>query len=481
MPDPDIIKKSVTKDDYADSPRGGIMNILVPGWYPGLDWIAMPPDPPSYWSQERDAVLRSTVYHEAFCADAVGIASTKMVSQAWEISSEITLRAKRAQETLLNSDYVALMFRHIRDYITTDNGAFVEIVRATSAIGSRIIGVVHLDSLRITRTGDPKIPAIYRDRRGVEHEIKDYQIIMLSDMPDPGEAFNGVGFCAASRCYREIHKLTAINRYVTEKVSGRRPLAIHFINSISPTKLEEARLAAEQDASRKGQFVYMGAIVIPILDADKTPEVATVPLAEMPDGFNRKEETDFTILSYANAIGLDPQDLQPLTGQSLGAGAQSQVLDDKSKGKGLAAWKQAWTHQYNLKVLDEETTFVFVEKDYRDQERQGAVTKLRAEGMKVMTDATILTPAQALQVLVDADELPKEFLTEDMTPGDTLSDTEKPETEEALPEAEVIPVTPDVAVPPETLPVETKEAKSADALIAQEMARAVELYQGVTA
>lgn len=107
-----------------------------------------------------------------------------------------------------------------------------------------------------------------------------------------------------------------------------------------------------------------------------------VTLAELPDRFNRKEETDLAILTYANSIGLDVQDLQPLTGQQLGAGAQSQVLDEKSKGKGLAAWRQGFMHELNEAVLDERTTFAFIENDYRDQEwasPEKVDTKLRSK------------------------------------------------------------------------------------------------------
>jgi len=162
----------------------------------------------------------------------------------------------------------------------------------------------------------------------------------------------------------------------------------------------------------------------------QAPEVAVVPLSELPDRFNRREEFDIALLTYANNIGLDPQDLQPLTGQALGTGAQSQVLDEKSKGKVLATWRQEFTHYVNEYLLDELTSFAFIEKDYRDMERQAQISKARAEVSKLRIEAGITQPAQEMQVLVDLDELPKEFMPADAT-GDSLSDTEKPEQEAA--------------------------------------------------
>lgn len=424
----DIIKKSVTSGDYAESPRAGIFNFLVPL---GLNSTGgLPPELPAYWSQSRDRVLRSTILHEDFWGGAIAIAITKMSSLAWEVDSEIPLRSKRLQEILLNTNWVKFIGMHLRDFLTTDNGSFVEVVRATSSPVSKVMGIIHLDSARCTRTGDPEIPLIYTDRRSREHEMQAHQVFMLSDMPDPSELLFGVGLCAASRAYKSIYKLAVIDRYVGEKVSGRRPLAIHFVSSVGPKQLESIRIAAEEDAARQGILSYMGAIVVPLMDASTAPQVATVPLAELPDRFNRKEEFDIGLLAYANSIGLDPQDLQPLTGQAIGTGAQSAVLDEKAKGKGLASWRQEFIHNVNEYLADELTTFMFIENDYRDKERRAGIGKMTADTSAVRIGAGITTAAQELQVLVDEDQLPKEFLPEDVT-GDTLSDTEKPEKEAA--------------------------------------------------
>lgn len=477
MSEPEIIQQSVTRNDYAETPRSGIINFMAP-WAAPFSTDGLPPQPPVYWNQQRDWTLRSTVYNEDMWASAVGIAITKMSSLAWEVDSEIPLRAKRAQELLLATDWTAFLSMHLRDFLTTDNGAFIEIVRVGKAQASRIMGLVHLDSMRCTRTGDPDTPVIYRDRKGYEHEIQSWQVICLSDMPDPGETYFGVGLCAASRSYRAIYKLSVIERYVSEKVSGRRPLAIHFINSISPKQLSQAREAAESDAARQGVLSYMGAIVAPLMDADKPPDVSTAPLAEMPDRFDRKQETDLAILTYANAIGLDVQDVQPLTGQPLGTGAQSQVLDEKSKGKGLAAWRQDFMHNLNEMVLDERTTFAFIENDYRDQERKAAISKMRAEVSKTRIDGRITTAGQELQVLVDLDELPKEFLPQDTTPGDTLSDDEKPQSEEIGAGAETVDQQqPEAKQPPaEQVKTTTKATDKLDNLIDGEIGEAKKLY-----
>jgi hypothetical protein len=433
-----IYTKSVTKDDLGEvHASGGIIRMIVPlmqGFGTGDgSAIQIPPQPPPYWTPRRDLMLRATVHHESMWAAAIGIAITKMACLSWEVTSEVPRRAARAQDILLEADglrvgWVAFIMKHLRDYLTTDNGSFIEIVRETSRASSKIVGLRHLDSMRITRTGDPAIPAIYRDRVGNLHELKDYQIIMLSDMPDPADTYYGVGQCAASRAYYAIYKLAAIEWYLREKVTGMRPLAIHIVNGILDKQLKSAVDTAKEDQTSKGVAAYMGAVMIGI-PADQSPGLVTIPLADFPDRFNRKEEFDIAMLTYADCIGLDPQDLQPLTGQAIGTGAQSQVLADKTKAKGLSAWRQDFSHALNTFVLDEKTIFAFTELDYRDMEAKAKVSQARAGVASSRITAQITTPAQELQILVDDDELPKEFLPQDVTPGDTLSDSEKPESE----------------------------------------------------
>ena len=227
-----FLTQSVTAADYPQVYRDGVIRMVVPFWnFTDQARITLPPQPPAYWSLQRDMYLRASIHNEAFWAAAVGIALTKMVSLAFEIKSPVTKRARDAQELLLQADtrrvgWVGFLSKNLRDFLTTDNGSFVEIVRASRAYGSRITGLKHLDSLRCTRTGDPEYPVLFRDRMGKMHELRDYQVISLSDMPDPGETWFGVGFCAASRAYSAIYKLATIEWYLREKVGGLHPLGI---------------------------------------------------------------------------------------------------------------------------------------------------------------------------------------------------------------------------------------------------------------
>ena len=428
MPETDFIVKSVTAGD-AGTVQGGVMSLIIPQIWGNMNNIPIPPQQPVYWSPGSDVVLRATVHAEAMWAAAVGIAISQTASKAFEIKTNQPRKAKKFQELFLYADgrtvgWVSFLSKHLRDFLCSNNGAFVEIVRANKSHGSEIIGIRHLDSARCSRTGDPDIPLLYRDRKNKVHELKNYQCMLFSDMPDPSEMYYGVGLCAAARSYPAIYKLATMEWYLREKVGGLRPLAIYIVNGLLQQQVEGAVKAAQEQTVAKGLAAYMGAVMVGI-PGDKSPEVATIPLAELPDRFDRKEEFDIAILTYANNLGLDPQELQPLSGSSLGTGAQSQVLHDKAMGKGLAAWQQQWTHQVNELILPETVIWQFIEKDIRDMKAHADYEKVKVETAKAAVEGGILMPEQAVQVLVDDDILPREFLPKDATGEVTLTDPDK--------------------------------------------------------
>ena len=437
MPSPnggraEVLRDSVTRADHTTDAgrRGSVFMFWMPGAVGGL--ISLPPYPPPYWTFSRDSVLRSTLQYESMWADAIYIGLTKISALSYDVAGDVHARVKRIHELLLQADlysgWVQFLQKHLRDFLLTDNGAFIEIVRASSAAGSRITGLVPLDSRRCQRTGDPNIPVIYTDRQGRPHEMRDYQIILMADLPESSEPYFGVGFCAASRAYRAIYKLANIETYVSEKVSGRRALAIHLVSTISQEQLDSALATAEAEAAAKGQNSYLGAVVIPILDPSTEPKVATIELAGLPERFEAEKERRHAVLTYANAIGFDPQELDPalLESQAQGAGSQARVIDDKSSGKGLVAYRQQLTHKLNWEVLDSRTWFYFHERDFRDQQLRATIDGTIIDNTTKMQQSNILDEVEARQYLADHDVLSKDYLPVDLTQTETWSDTEKP-------------------------------------------------------
>lgn len=439
--DSELLKKSVTSGDFTQYERDGVVNLMIPfaGW--GVDRINLPPRLPAYWSWTRDDVLRATVFREGFWSAAVGIAISKVAAKGFEVSGEGGRRREHARDLILYADgrqagWTQFVSKHLRDFLLTDNGAFVEIIRARKGWGAKIIGIRHLDSRRCTRTGDPETPVLYRDRRGYQHELKFHQVMTFSDLPDGGETYYGTGLSAASRAYTQIYKLAGLEWYMNEKVRGTQPLAIHVVNGLLDKQVKGAVESAKNQAISTGVTSHMGAVIIAI-PSQNSPGLVTIPLAELPDGFNRKEEFDIAVLTYANALGLDPQELQPLSSSNLGTSAQSQVLHQKAKGRGLVTWTGDWIHKINEWVMPDKITFAFSEDDLDDENKKATNQKARTDVAAARVQAGFTTADQERQLLADAGDIPKEYLEQDITPAGSLDDDEKePEDKTGGPAAE---------------------------------------------
>ena len=89
------------------------------------------------------------------------------------------------------------------------------------------------------------------------------------------------------------------------------------------------------------------------------------------------------------------------------------------------AWRQAFTHMLNEFVFGEYVNFYFIEKDYRDQRAAQEVTSARANYIASIIQAGIITPQQGLQLLVDAKDLPRDFMPKDMTITEVYGDNER--------------------------------------------------------
>ena len=460
--------KSVKADDAISWPAGRILQILVPNPSPSTILPAVLP----FSLKDRDRVLAVTPRCEAQWGAANGIAITKVASLAWDVKGDVALRSKRAQELCHNADWVngpggwiPFLSKQLRDYNNTNNGCHYEIIRQSEAYGSKILGIGHLSSKACYRTGDPENPIIYRDKIGREHLLKWWQVVSMADLPESDEWFFGAGLCAAERAYSQIIKMSAVERYVYEKVSASRPLAIHIVNGMMSDDFNTLIQDTQDQQAQKGLSSYMGAIIMATLKPDIAPALVTIPLAELPDGFNAEEERARSDLIYANALGLDPQDLRPMSGQQLGAGAQSAVLHEKAKGRGLVSFRQGFVHNMNELVLDDKTKFLFTEKDYDDQEKTAQISSLRADVATKRITAQITSAEQERQLMVDTDELPKWVIPDDQTATETISDTDKPDVDDSTTAGEEasgeVPMAPPAtaAAPPPVLPTEHKSLK----------------------
>lgn len=437
LPEVRAQKNSLIKDD-----DGRLIRIVIPWHNPGP---ALPDKIPasaiSYgFDKVRDNLLLSTPKYEAQWATSITTAISKVAAMAWELSGPVKTKRDRYHEILLNFHagmgiygWIPGISVGLRSFFTTGY-QLVEIERSSKAGTSKAVALHNINPLKALFTGDSLYPIEVMNGAGEFHKIPWHNVMVIGDVMNLTDG-DGLFESAAVRAYPQIKKLSSIEQYVYEKVSGRRPQSIYFVGGVLGESITEAIATAKNDANSENMTAFMGAAMVPVM-GDVPVSLAEIPLAEMPDGFDAKEERLHSAMIYASALGLDFQSVNPqlLGGQGMGStGNQSQVLKNKEKQSGIAAWKQQWTHLMNELVLDQRTLFSFKEIDLDDQGKEADTDgKLIGSAVQAVS-GQLMTPAQAVNWLVDRDVLPIEFAQADETAGETITDTQISKDEENKP------------------------------------------------
>ena len=426
--------QSVTQDDMANGTIRWVFPTFGLGQR-GRGFSTLPENVPAYtphvYFRARDSVLLSTPFHEGMWADAVNIATTKTAAWDWEVESPIPIRRKRLQNILLQSSagifngWVPFITAHLRSFLLAGI-SYVEIERETAAYTSRIKALHHLNPLRCQITDNPREPVLYFDRLGREHALKAHQVMIFGDGVDPTLGEKSLVESSAQRAYHSIILLSAIQTYLYEKVTGKRPLELNFVQGITNTHLTDAIKTTDEERRRGDSMLYMG-VAVQAIPGDVPIQKVNIPLSGLPDNFDPQLLRDDAYIKYANAIGLDVNDLDPRLAvrSNLGSGAQAVILDQKSKGRGLVAWKKQWIHQLGFWVADMTTKFIFSEETPDDQDKQATIDGKHIKNTNDMVSGGIITTEQGKNLLVDESVLPREFLEEDVTGGETLDDDDK--------------------------------------------------------
>jgi hypothetical protein len=317
--------------------------------------------------------MHSTLFNGAISNLAKDIAATP-----WEISGG-PQNSRYFQHLLLSSDFGGgwrnLILKIIRDYSVLDRGAFVELVgggKPNQPIRGRVTGVHSLDPLRCIPTGDPIYPVVYHSVRGIDpkgdsyHLLHHTRVYRFIDMPSTDERLfdNGManlGFCALSRYFGYYYAEMLMGRYNIERLEDQPPLG--FITSSGVQDLSAIMARFEADRRAEGQTVFRNLIQVQGYNPSDPPQINIIPFSQLPEGMDQKSAIEMNARLVALAIGVDPQDVMPLTGQAIGTGAQSKVLDSKARGKTKGDLLKIIERFINIAVLPSGMEFKFTEPD----------------------------------------------------------------------------------------------------------------------
>lgn len=429
----------------------GIMQLLtIAGAAAGSDAELLPPLP-GYWSQQRDRVLSMTVEFEDFWASAVSITVTKAAAMAFDVKGANDLQARKGMElfndhTNGGAGWAHFVSQNIQDFTCTDKGAFIEIDRQdNNKPGSKVIGLYHLDSHRCYLSGDPDKPVIYMDLHGVPHWLTWWQVFHIADLPNPRNNYFKIGRCAAGRAYRTIRRLVAGEVLDYQEMTGAKANTLELLSNLPPQQLE-GLFETDKTTRLVQQSIVQGNVILGTLTTKDTPGHITIKIRRKPEGWNQEMELEHGAIKYSDALGIDKADLKPFTGRMAGTATMSVIQHNKQSGKGLIVYQNSFEWFYSNYVLPTLASFHWITEDLGQKKQEADLFKTWMDSMVagVGKDGTVLDHDHAIQVLVDKDQLPREYLPngQDITPGVELENDEKllyPAGQEALPQATPAP------------------------------------------
>ncbi|MGQ9677112.1 MAG: hypothetical protein ACUVX1_15735 [Chloroflexota bacterium] len=372
--------------------------------------------PWGYSPAQRDMQLRRFWPTEPWLAGAVYSLSARDAALSWTLDGPPRTR-DAVHEILHGANFGAGWLDFITklrvDLFTTDNGAFIELIRAEDSPTSPVIGIANLDSGRCVRTGNRETPVLYTDIWGGVHKLKWYHVICLTEFPSPVESMNGMQLCAVSRVLRMAQILRDIAIYKHEKVSGRFAGAVHLVSGVKSDDVTDAINQAQLNADQRGLTRYMAPIVLGAKDPTVTVDAKAIELASLPNGYDEETTLKWYIANLALGFGAEFQDFAPLPGGNLGTSAQSEILHLKARGKGPKLFMQMLQHAFNFHgVMPRSVTFKFDERDPEFDKFRAERQKAVFEAHSMAIQAKILSPQVSRAMLEDDGLLKHEYVEE---------------------------------------------------------------------
>lgn len=364
--------------------------------------------------RQRDAELRAFWPTEPILAGAVYTVCVRNAMQTIELDGPP--RTVSAVQDMFddcdNGGGLSQLFMKVsEDIYCQDNGAFIELVgreRETDAVTS----LNHLDSAQCRRTGRLEEPVIWSDPlTGAQHHLKWYQVIVLSEMPSPIRTMYNVQYSALTRILRAAQIMRDISIMDAEKAAGRFTKRINLVSGVQTSTIEDKLRLHGEGADNRGLTRYVDHLVIGSLDPTANVSVATIDLAEAPEGFNPEVALKWYINNIAMAFGEDYQTFAPLPGGNLGSSQQSKTLEAKSKGKGPKAFTKMIVRAFRQQtVTPKSVTMGFEERDAIAEQETATVQSTRAETRAQRIQSGEITAQVARNIAQDDGDLKPEYM-----------------------------------------------------------------------
>lgn len=455
----DALKKTIQEFEPKDS-----TGLQSANWW---SYIFERSDIAPSWSDWRRDRFNREFYRNQYNGHVQGAYANlvkSVISTPYDISGASKKWTAYYQDVIVNAQFGqygggwrGFCSRLILDFLTLDNGAVTEIIGGGSETGEivgNVVGIAHLDGLRCAATGNSDYPIVYWSRKSNKlHKLNHTRVARFVDMPDGDEWAYGRGLSATSRIMATAQQFILMNKYSIQRLDDLPPAGLLMLNNVQKSVWEDARKTYTADRVKDGGDVWANVMVLLGLDAAAKIEANLLSFSNLPEHFDLQKYTEVLVNSLALELGVDPQDIWPLSGQPLGSGQQSEVLARKARGKMFGDILSMLERFINWYVLPKDMEFAFkpqddeAERTAADIAQQqvttantfvqmlGSTTQARELAMRYLADTVepfadvLLDPDGQLIELTDDDPKPQEAPTlvpppdettvEDVTPNAT--------------------------------------------------------------
>ena len=386
---------------------------------------------PGYWSPSRDKALRvfwkqpgaghlaSAMYNAQ--AKLLGI-PFRIVPRDPSIVSHVEQAEKIQQRLSVVSEFgqgfLAAMSKWYEDYLSQDNGAFMEVLgngKHDMSIEGAPIAIRHLDSSKCIRTGDPVYPVVYRDTNGkdkTDYKLHFSRVIYASQMPSATEELHGVGYCAVSRAIDVAQTLIDMNVYKREKLGSRPHSRLYVGKGISANDIMSAFRMADTAMDQSGYKRYSRNVAIGSED-NSDIDIDAIDLTSM-DQFDEGQSVPLAMNAIALAFGLNVNELWP----SSSGGEGSKKTGVRVRGKLPDQVTSTLEGEFNFKFLPPYLKMVFDFQDDDEDQQRAVIRDIRARSReRNMYGGTTKPQTERRVMLKDGDIDRNEFAEMELLDG----------------------------------------------------------------
>lgn len=295
------------------------------------------------WMCDRD--LRAIFYmlHNTLVQGAFDLFAQNVLSTPYEISggrNQTYTWQDIFFEAEFGEGYDSLVWKGIQDYLCLNRGWFMEKVSygdpsTPLSPNARILGLNHLDAMRIVLTGNLEYPyQYYSEYTGKLHTLHRSRVIHLVHAPSPNTSYPHYGKAPLYNILSQSHAQILLGRHQNELLSDLPPPGLVIFNNVKPENVADAMKTFEAERRSDDQQVFRAPLKMEGVKPNEPVSVTFVPLASVPSDFDYEKYMRVHVNLVALGLQVDPQDIWPLTGQSLGSGQQTKILQSKASGKG---------------------------------------------------------------------------------------------------------------------------------------------------